>query len=179
MKYAINLYFDKDTEENLSRLANSVADEADSEKISGYDIRPHLTVACFNDVDEPQCIRLLQSFAESHKVISLKIGSVGMFPDSRTIFATPTLTAGIFRLQRELHEIMKDFDKTGWTHYCPDNWSPHCTLAYTIEEGNETFLKASGILLRKFHPMTGEFAGLGLVNITPPAREVFETELSR
>ncbi len=179
MKYAVNLYFDKATEEKLSSLANSIAEETDSDKISGYNIRPHLTLACFNDVDEPQCINLLKTFAESHKSMPIKIGSVGMFTDSNTIFATPNLTSGIFRFQHELHDIMTDFDKTGWDHYCPDNWSPHCTLAYTFEEGNEIFLKASEILLRKFHPMTGNFAGVGLVNITPPAKEIFEIEFPR
>ncbi len=109
----------------------------------------------------------------------MKIGSVGMFTDSSTLFGMPTLTAGIFRFQSELHEIMTDFDKTGWTLFCPDNWSPHCTLAYTLEEGNEIFLRASRVLLQKFRPMTGEFSSIGLVNITPPVKEILETELSR
>ncbi len=179
MKYAVNLYFDKDTEEKLSSLANSIADETKSDKISGYNIRPHLTLACFNDVDEPKCIKLLKTFAESRKAMPVKIGSVGMFTDSNTVFAVPTMTAEIIRLQHELHDVMSEFDKTGWDRYCPDNWSPHCTLAYTIEEGNEVFLKASEVLLRKFHPMTGKYAGLGLVNITPQAKDIFEIELPR
>lgn len=59
MKYAVELYFDPETEEKMTSLARRVADEGLSTRFLEYGTRPHLTLACFNDVDESRCIRLL------------------------------------------------------------------------------------------------------------------------
>ena len=40
------------TEQKLSALAQRVADEKLSTKFLEWKTRPHLTLACFNDVDE-------------------------------------------------------------------------------------------------------------------------------
>lgn len=52
MQYAIELYYDKETEQKLCNLAKRVADEKLSTKFMEWKTRPHLTLACFNDVDE-------------------------------------------------------------------------------------------------------------------------------
>ena len=65
MQYAIELYFDKKTEEQLYDLAKSVANAKLSTKFLEWKTRPHLTLACFNDVDEEKCIELLKSFAQA------------------------------------------------------------------------------------------------------------------
>lgn len=52
MLYAIELYFDKETEQKLFALAERVAEEKLSTKFLEWKTRPHLTLACFNDVDE-------------------------------------------------------------------------------------------------------------------------------
>ena len=52
MKYAIELYYDEKTEEQLYSLAKRVADAGLSTKFMEWGTRPHLTLACFNDVDE-------------------------------------------------------------------------------------------------------------------------------
>ena len=39
------------------------------------------------DVDEQKCIERLAEFAQSHKQLPAYIGSVGMFTDTKTIFA--------------------------------------------------------------------------------------------
>ena len=62
MQYAIEMYYDKETEEQLFSLAKSVADAGLSTKFMEWKTRPHLTLACFNDVDEEKCIEQLKSF---------------------------------------------------------------------------------------------------------------------
>ena len=52
MKYAIELYYDKETEQKLFNLAKRVADEKLSTKFLEWKTRPHLTLACFNDVND-------------------------------------------------------------------------------------------------------------------------------
>lgn len=61
-----------------------------------WKIRPHLTLACFNDVDETKCITILKEFAQKHKTIPAYIDSVGMFKDTKTIFVSPTMNKSMF-----------------------------------------------------------------------------------
>lgn len=51
MQYAVELYFDKETENKLMDLAQRLADEKLSTKFLEWKTRPHLTLAYFNDVD--------------------------------------------------------------------------------------------------------------------------------
>lgn len=177
MQYAIELYYDKETEHKLYTLAKRVADAKLSKKFLEWKTRPHLTLACFNDVDEEKCIKLLREFAQSRKRMTAFIGSVGMFNDTRTIFASPVMNADMYRFQRELHECLKDFDSSGWEWYQPDRWVPHCTLALTKEDGEDAFYKASDLILHEFRKMSGSFVSIGLVKVTFPVEEIFTIEL--
>lgn len=172
MQYAIELYFDKDTERKLCYLANRVAEEKLSTKFLEWKSRPHLTLACFNDVQEAKCIRQLEHFAKAHEPMPAYIGSIGMFNDSRTIFASPVMNEGMFRFQRELYECLRDFDATGWEWYRPDRWVPHCTLALTKEDDETVFYQASDLILHEFKKMSGMFVSVGLVKVTFPVEEV-------
>lgn len=179
MKYAIELYYDKETENKLFDLAKKVANERISTKFLKWKTGPHLTLACFNDVDEVCCIKKLNDFAMNHKIMPAYIGSVGMFNDTKTIFVSPVMNSSMYQFQRELHESLKNFDTTGWEWYCPNSWVPHCTIALTGEDNDEAFFRASDLILREFKKLCGEFVEIGLVKITFPVEEIFKVGLSR
>ena len=177
MQYAIELYFDKETEQNLANLAQLVADRKLSTKFLEWKARPHLTLTCFNDVDEQKCIEKLAGFAQSHQQIPAYIGSVGMFTDTKTVFASPIMNDGMYQFQRELCEHLKDFDATGYEWYRPNRWVSHCTLALTKEDDEEVFYKASNLILHEFKKMSGKFVYIGLVRISFPVEEIYTAEL--
>ncbi|MBO5166361.1 MAG: 2'-5' RNA ligase family protein [Lachnospiraceae bacterium] len=177
MQYAIELYYDKETEQKLFNLANRIAEEKLSTKFLKWKTRPHLTLACFNDVDEEKCMEQLNRFAQTHQSMPAYIGSVGMFNDTRTIFASPVMNDGMYQFQKELHEYLQDFDTTGWEWYCPNRWVPHCTLALTGEDEDDVFYKASELILREFRKMSGKFVSVGLVKILFPVEEIYTVEL--
>lgn len=177
MQYAIELYYDKEIEDQLFELAKRVADEKISTKFLEWKTRPHLTLACLNDVDEAKCIEILKAFADNHKVMPAYIASIGMFNDTKTIFASPIMNRSMYQFQRELHEALKGFDMKGWEWYCPDRWVPHCTLALTREDNDEAFFKASDLLLHEFRKMSGKFTSIGFVKVTFPVKEIFTIEL--
>ena len=129
MQYAIELYYDKELEEKLYALAQRLADENLSTKFLEWKTRPHLTLACFNDVDEEKCIMRLKEFAQNHMQMPAHMVSVGMFNDTKTIFASPMMNDSMYRFERELHECLQGYDTKGWEWYCPNRWMPHCTLA--------------------------------------------------
>ena len=177
MLYAIELFFDKETEQKLYNLAKKVAEKKLSTKFLEWKSRPHLTLACFNDVDEEKCIEKLKTFCKSHKQMPAYIGSVGMFNDTRAITALPIMNESMYQLHRELHECLQDFDTTGWEWYCPNRWVPHCALALTKEDEEDVFYKASDLILHEFRKMNGMFVSIGLVKITFPVEEIYTIEL--
>lgn len=179
MQYAIELYFDEKTENQLMDLAKKIADEKISTKFLEWKTRPHLTLACFNDVDEVDCIKKLKHFAVNHKVMPAYIGSVGMFNDTKTIFVSPVMNRDMYLFQRELHAGLQGFDVSGWEWYCPDCWVPHCTIALTGDDKEDAFFRASALLLHNFKKLSGEFTSIGLVKITLPVEEIFMVDLCR
>lgn len=178
MQYAIELYFDPETEKQVLSLSQKIADAGISTRFLEWKTRPHLTLACFSDVDEAECESLLKSFADAHPALPAWLGSVGMFNDSRTIFASPMMTSGMYQFQRELHECMQGFDTKGWEWYLPERWVPHCTLALTKDDGDEAFYKASELVLREFRKAAGKFTAVGLVKVSFPVQELAAFELN-
>lgn len=170
MQYAIELYFNKELEEKIQGLAQKVADL--SRKFLEWKTRPHITLACFNDVDEAKCVKLLQEFANKHRAIPAFFDSVGMFTDTKVVFLSPTMTRNMYQLQGELHEFLKEFDTKGWEWYLPDSWAPHCTVALTGEDEDDVFYQASELILREFEKLEGKYVSVGLVKITFPVTEI-------
>ena len=177
MQYAIELYFDKETEQRLADLIQSVADKQLSKKYMEWKTRPHLTLACFNDVNEQDCIEKLTDFTRTHKQIPAYIGSVGMFTDTKTIFVSPVMNESMYQFQKELFEHLSGFNTTGYEWYRPNRWVPHCTLALTKEDDDEVFYKASDLILHEFTKMSGRFVSVGLVKISFPVEEICTFDL--
>ncbi len=178
MKYAVELYFDKEIEEKIYLLANQIADAGISTKYLEWKTRPHITLACFNDVDEEQCINKLNVFAQSHKKQLAGLASVGMFVDTKTIYLAPIMTSSMYQFQKELHDFFSEFDTTGHEWYMPNRWAPHCAIALTKDDKEDAFFKASDLVLHQFEKMFGEFTSIGLVKISFPVEEVFTAELN-
>lgn len=177
MQYAIELYYDKATENRIFALAKVIADRGISTKYLEWKTRPHLTLACFNDVDETLCMEKLKSFAQNHKNMPAYIGSVGMFNDTKTIFVSPVMNSDMYQFHRELHDCLQEFDTNGWEWYCPDRWVPHCTIALMKEDVEEAFLRASECVLHEFQKISGQFTSIGLVKITFPVEEIDTVDL--
>ena len=177
MQYAIEMYFDEDSEYKIMALVQKVADAGISQKFLEWKTRPHVTLACFNDVDEERCMKLLDLFAQSHNKTKAHLDSVGMFNDTKTIFASPTISREVYDLQADLHEFMKEFDTKGWGWYCPDGWVPHCTLALTRDDEDDAFYEASNLILHEFVKISGIYSSVGLTKITFPVEEIYTVEL--
>jgi len=177
MQYAIELFFDEAMEKRLFRYAERIAEETLSTKYLEWKTRPHITLACFNDVDEKVCAQRLQRFAQKQQKLPAYIGSLGMFPDTKTIFAAPIMTSAMYQLQREIHDCLSDFDTSGWEWYLPDRWVPHCGLALMNEDPEGAYYKACDLVVRSFEKVNGTFDSIGLVKISFPVEEIYVTEL--
>ena len=178
MQYAIELFFNKEMETKIFRYVERIAEKKLSTKYLEWKTRPHVTLACFNDVDEKECIDRLKQFAEKQQALPAYIGSVGMFTDTKTIFLSPIMTSSMYQVQRELHECLNDFDTQGWEWYVPDRWVPHCGIAIMSEDDEESYYKACDLVLREFEKVNGIFSEIGLVKISFPVEEIFTVSLN-
>ena len=177
MQYAIELYFDKETESRFLELANKIAEKGISTKFLEWKTKPHITLACFNDVDEAELIKRLKCFAHNHKKIPASFSSIGMFNDTKVVFLSPDMTGSMYRFQRELHELLAGFDTKGWEWYLPDEWVPHCAVALTKDDDDDAFYQASNLVLREFRKTSCIYDSVGLVKITFPVEEIFTVGL--
>lgn len=177
MQYAIELFFNAEMEKRLLHYAQRIAEENLSTKYLEWKTRPHITLACFSDVDEEECIERLREFAKKQKPLPARIGSVGMFTDTKTIFASPIMNAAMYQMQREVHSCLQGFDTRGWEWYLPDRWVPHCGIALMAEDDKEAYYKACELVLREFEKTDGMFEAIGLVKISFPVEEIFVAEL--
>ena len=178
MPYAIELFFNKETEEKLYRYVEIIAKEDLSRKFFDSKARPHVALAGFNDVDEKMCIERLNQFAKEQKKLPAYMGSVGMFTDTKTIFASPIMTDELYRIHRELHECLCSFDSKGYEWYYPGRWVSHSTLAMMRSDSDEAFYKACDFVLREFEKINGIFESIALVKISDIAEEIFVAELN-
>lgn len=172
MKYAIEMYFDKETESKIMNLAQKVADNNLSTKFLEWKTRPHVTMAVFDDIDENKCIDLLKDFAKDVNIIPAFLDSVAMFNDKKVVFLNPTMTKSMYQLHADLHEKLKEIDAQSWKWYKPDGWVPHCTIALNSEDDEEVFYKTSELILREFKKTEGRYESFGLVKITFPVEEI-------
>lgn len=178
MQYAIELFFNEEMEKSLFRYAERIAEEKLSTKYLEWKTRPHISLACFNDIDEKECMERLQQFAREQSALPAHIGSVGMFTDTKTIFASPIMTSSMYELQRKVHAAFSDCDTKGQEWYLPDRWVPHCGLAMMGEDAEEDFYRACDLVLREFKKANGLFSSIGLVRVTFPVEEIFVAELT-
>ena len=174
MIYAIEMYFDKATEEKIMDIARKVADAGISTKYLEWKTRPHITLGVFNDIDEKRCTELLERFAAKHKPIKAHLHSVASWSDTKVIYLNPGMTRWLYDLHDEVYELMQEFDTRGWEQYMPKNWVAHCTVALTSEDGEEAFYKANDLILREFTKTDGMYSSVGLVRITFPVEEFAE-----
>lgn len=113
MIYAIEMYFDKATEEKIMDIARKVADAGISTKYLEWKTRPHITLGVFNDIDEKRCTELLERFAAKHKPIKAHLHSVASWSDTKVIYLNPGMTRWLYDLHDEVYELMQEFDTRG------------------------------------------------------------------
>ena len=184
MMYAIEMYFDKETEEKIMRLAQKIADAGLSTKYLEWKTRPHVTLAVYNDIDVDRCAQLLEKFANDHKAFPAFFDAVGMFNYTKTIFLSPIMTRSLYELHSDLYALMQEFEASAWEWYKqPDCWVPHCTVALTSEDEENVFYEASKLVLHEYKKLEVVYTSVSLVKISFPVEELktfdFRQEQSR
>ena len=166
MPYTIVLYFNETTEIFIQTLWSNIADKADIPDITNSGIRPHLTLAIYDELNCQPCEIELEKFAQQASRLDIQAAHIGVFyqPDI-ILFLAPTPTEALLDLQEEIHNDMADKASNPWEMYRPGKWIPHCTLAMDmdVKQLEKAVSFCAGIQL----PVKLEAARIGAVEFLP------------
>ena len=162
MPFAIEMFFEPACESRLRRLCSLLREGEHGNTVIINDVkaRPHITLACYDEVDERALLATMSVFARKNTALPVALASVGMFLGSENVlFLAPAASEELTVTQRKWTEEAEVFSSTPWPLYAPGRWVPHCTLAIRVPR--EGILSMLGTLMDATLPISGELVELG------------------
>jgi len=166
MPYGVMLYFDDSTESTIKIIWQSIANNHLSSSMLDEGIRPHITLAIYDELDCRPCENELAKITSNTPSPTIQFTHLGLFTNPEpVIFAAPLVTKELLDFQSKLHLKLADNGKSPWDLYKPGKWVPHCSLAlgYKIENQAEIFRLCQNMPL----PMDVQAIQMGVVNFKP------------
>ena len=166
MGYAVELYFDSQTEKSVWDLRDALSGHGISSVIGDLGDRPHISLAVFSDVDCDALILLTKEYAGKIVPFNFQLSAIGTFPtDENVLFLSPVLTNELLNCHQGFHYRLAESKLTPSSYYLPSNWIPHCSVEMNIP--NEQFSKAVEICKKAFKSLLGQFREIGVIEFRP------------
>jgi len=163
MPYGVMLYFDNQTEKTISNIWQSLAEHKLSSSMLDSGIRPHITLAIYEELECQPCENELVKITSKTPSPSILFTHLGTFTNPEpVIFAAPLVTKQLLDFHREISLSLAGDGKNPWELYQPGKWVPHCSLAlgYKFENQAEIFRLCQVMPL----PMRVQVVQIGVVN---------------
>jgi len=175
MAFAVVLYFEEIHENEFLRIWESLSSENLTSNLVEAEIRPHITLAIYDELNCRPCESQLAKVASHTQPISFQITHLGLFTQPEpVVFAAPTITHELLSFHEALHDALVKETKNPWEIYQPGHWVPHCTLALGFD------LKNLGKIINKCLnlqlPMQVRADRVGVVEFQP-MKDVFKFRL--
>jgi 2'-5' RNA ligase len=162
--YAVELFLDKEADIYVRHIWNELSNENIDSSLSDIkEIRPHITLAVYEDINESGFIEELHAFKSSFKPINTYFDILGTFPMTGTCFLKPTVTEELLNIHSKYCEQFKSFNENADPYYLPRRWNPHCTLAIGLT--TEKLKKVFNFSVDRFKPIRVTLNDIGLVKI--------------
>lgn len=167
MGYAVELYFDPDSDLAVRRIWSGIADAFGLSTMLANGGRPHVSLAVYsNDFDHRSFLQELPAFSKSLAPLEVQLGSVGTFPTKEgVVFLAPVVTSELLTVHERFHTAFSRYGSCSSAHYLPGNWVPHGTVATDLT-GAEIGQVATHCW-EHFRPIRGWFREIGLVEFRP------------
>ena len=166
MGYAVEIYFDLQTEQSIWDLRHALIEQGISSIASSMGDRPHISLAGFSNVDCDTLSSLVQEYANSMEPFKVQLSAIGTFPTSENVlFLSPIPTSLLLNYHQEFHHRLAKSKLVPSSYYAPENWMPHCTVEMKIPD--EQLSKAIAIYKIAFKPLLGSFQEIGIVEFLP------------
>jgi len=165
MSYSTELYFDQDSENKIKEYLNIIKREGIENLFYNLGALPHISLAVYNDnINHLELIKNLEKFQLNKVNINFK--NIGYFcSNENAIFLCPKINYELLDLHKRYHEEFKESIKNEWEYYLPENWIPHCSIAFEVS--NEDFIKTIRILKNDFEPIDVTIEKIGFIRSRP------------
>lgn len=166
MPYAVELLFDKETEEYIYGIWDILHRTGLNRYMIESGGKPHITLAIYDTVNYPLFEERVELFLKDMEGFPLRFSSFGMFPGGRgTVFIAPTVTSHLLDVHSRFHRVFKDYDGLAWEYYRPGVWVPHCTVS--TDTGHQTAIEVFNIVNETFQGMTAQVNAVAIVKFRP------------
>lgn len=167
MGYAVELYFDPDSDLAVRRIWSGIADAFGLSTMLTNGGRPHVSLAVYSDdLDHRSFLQELPAFSKSLAPLEVQLGSVGTFPtEEGVVFLAPVVTRELLAVHERFHTVFSKFGGCSSAHYLPGKWVPHGTVATDLT-GAEIG-QVGQHCWEHFRPIQGWFQEIGLVEFRP------------
>ena len=176
MGYAVELFFDHESELAVRTVWDGVAKALGRPSLSDIGARPHISLAVYGDgLDTNGFQEQLLGFAESTDPFDFCLRSLSAFTRQEgVVYLAPVVTEQLLSVHERFHEAFAQHKDSVVAHYQPGNWIPHCTVAIDLVPAE--IQKAVGYSREAFKPISGRFQEIGLVEFRP-LKELFTCKL--
>lgn len=166
MKHAVEVYFDGQTEAQVRQLWQRVASHGIDSPLSEGAVRPHLSLAVFDQADGLLLQEAVAAFASHCPPLWILFAFVGAFPAPEgVVFLAPVVTSELLEMHAVFHKRLRALGLVSQAHYQPGRWVPHCTVA--IRAAPEQMVQAVDLCLRSEALGPATLAQIGLVACRP------------
>lgn len=132
--YVVEFLFDENSEKKINKLWKELINNNINPKLSKMKgLRPHITIAVYDELDEESFLRDLKKYKKTFKSININFDIVGSFPSTGTCFIKPTVTMRLLEEHKRFHEFFEKHNNYVSKYYIVDNWNPHCTLGLKLK----------------------------------------------
>jgi len=166
MGYAVELYFDRQTEQSIWNIRHALIKQGISSMLDKLGDRPHISLAVFSNVDCDILIPLVQGYANGMEPFNVQLSAIGTFPtDENVLFLVPAPTLQLLTYHQEFHHRLAESKLMPSPYYSPAKWIPHCTVEMNIP--GEQLPKAIELCSKAFEPILGQFQEIGVIEFRP------------
>ena len=168
MPVAIELLFDKKSENVIRDIWKALYDEGVCRWLYESASIPHITLGVYNDGfgNISEMINEVENFSIEMRQMNLQMSNIGLFNvDGSVIFISPKVTEELLEVHRKFHQQMNKYIKYSWEYYLHNLWIPHCAIAMNIDENLK--LKCIDIVSKKFKPFFVSIEKIGIVKFKP------------
>lgn len=170
MPFGVELYLDPAAEEAVRQTWQSIAAAGLDSYMLDSGVRPHVSLAISDHIDQNELIKATSDFAASLQPIRMTLGSIGSFPTAEgVLFYGVTVNHTLLEVHAEYSRIFSRYARQPYAYYRVGTWVPHCTLAFGL--GPEQLAAAQEIARRTPLPLYTTAFEMGLVHATPGTTE--------
>lgn len=134
MKYALIATFDDTSNDWLTGIWSKLSDCGIKAELLGSEVKPHITIAACEAINEQPIVSALESFAAKTKSFDVVLSHIGLFTSiMNVVYYGPTVTEKLLGFIRDCHNVFAPHIEGNVDLYRPDTIVPHVTLCLDFE----------------------------------------------